>query len=208
MKALMSDCGCEIEVHDEGERKTLLLVLAINCFMFVFEFLTGLLAQSTGLISDSLDMLADASVYAISLYAVGKSFSLKIIAAKLSGYAQIFLALLVLADVLRRFVYGSEPGSGLMIAVGCIALAANTTCLTLIARHRGGDVHMRASYIFSKNDVIANIGVIVSGILVWVLDNRYPDLAIGTAIAVLVLWGGIRILRESKEEGSFKTCNL
>ena len=196
----MSGCGCEMEARNGQERKTLLLVLGINALMFVFEMVLGILAESTGLIADSLDMFADASVYAISLYAVGKSGDLKIKSAKLSGFTQIFLALLVLADVLRRFILGSDPVSALMMAVGVIALLANATCLWLIAKHRDGGVHMRASLIFSKNDVIANIGVILSGVLVWTLGSRYPDLVIGFVIAVIVLRGGLQILKETAEE--------
>lgn len=202
----MSGCGCEIEARNEEERKTLLVVLGINAFMFVFELAIGLLAQSTGLIADSLDMLADASVYTISLYAVGKSDTLKNKSAKLSGFAQILLALLVLADVLRRFFLGSDPVSAIMMGVGLIALVANAICLSLIAKHRDGGVHMRASFIFSKNDVIANIGVIVAGALVWGLDSRYPDLVIGSVIAIIVLRGGFQILREAAKHENTVSC--
>jgi Co/Zn/Cd efflux system component len=195
----VSDCGCEMEARNEHERKTLLIVLGINACMFVFEMTLGLLAQSTGLIADSLDMFADAAVYAISLYAIGKSSDLKTKAAKLSGVTQIFLALVVVADVFRRFILGSEPVSALMMGVGVIALLANATCLSLIAKHRNDGIHMRASLIFSKNDVIANIGVIFSGILVWVLGSRYPDLVIGSVIAVVVLRGDLQILKEAAE---------
>ncbi|MCK5189507.1 MAG: cation transporter [Methylococcales bacterium] len=193
----MSDCGCEMEAKNDQERRTLRLVLGINAFMFVFELVLGIIAQSTGLIADSLDMLADASVYTLSLYAVGKNSALKTKSAKLSGYAQISLAILVLADVIRRFVLGSEPDSELMISVGVIALVANSICLYLISKHKDGEIHMRASFIFSKNDVIANIGIILSGVLVWVLGNRYPDLIIGFIIAVVILRGGFQILNES-----------
>lgn len=204
----MSGCGCEMEARNAQERQTLQWVLGINAFMFVFEMALGLLAQSTGLIADSLDMLADASVYAISLYAVGKSNTLKNSAARLSGFSQIALAIVVLADVIRRFIYGSEPVSTLMMTTGCIALLANIVCLKLIARHRNDGVHMRASLIFSKNDVIANIGIIISGILVWAFNSRYPDLLIGTAIAILVLRGGFSILQEAaKDKANDSSCN-
>lgn len=205
----MSGCGCEMEARNAQERKTLLIVLGINAFMFVFELVLGLLAESTGLIADSLDMLADALVYSISLYAVGKSANLKTNAARVSGVAQIILALLVLADVLRRFLYGNEPVSTLMMGVGFTALIANSICLSLIAKHRNDGVHMRASLIFSKNDVIANIGVILSGALVWALGSRYPDLVIGLVIAAVVLRGGIHILKESAEHktASCKSTN-
>ena len=195
----MSGCGCEMEAQNHQERKTLLTVLGINAFMFVFELVLGLLAESTGLIADSLDMFADASVYSIGLYAVGKGAIRKGRAARLSGIVQIALAVLVLFDVLRRFILGSEPVSSLMMGIGVMALVANSICLSLISKHRDGGIHMRASVIFSTNDVIANIGVIVSGALVWVLGNRYPDIVIGLAIAAVVLRGGIRILKEAME---------
>ncbi len=198
----MSDCGCEMTARNERERKTLRIVLGINAFMFVFELTLGLLAQSTGLVADSLDMFADASVYTISLLAVGRSLASQQRAARVSGVAQIGLALLVVVDVVRRFLVGSDPVSALMMGVGVLALIANATCLYLIARHRDGGVHMRASYIFSANDVVANVGIILSGALVWLLDSRYPDLVIGAVIALVVLRGGIRILGEARTAGS------
>jgi Co/Zn/Cd efflux system component len=195
-----------MEARNNQERKTLLIILGINAFMFIFEMILGLVAQSTGLIADSLDMLADALVYTISFYAVGKSNPLKIKAAKISGYTQILLAFMVLADVLRRFIFGSEPVSILMMGVGAIALIANAICLTLIAKHRDGGVHMRASLIFSKNDVIANLGIIVAGALVWVSGSRYPDLVIGTIITIVVFRGGLQILKETSEHKEKISC--
>ncbi|HKB59870.1 MAG TPA: cation transporter [Gallionellaceae bacterium] len=178
-----------------AERTTLIAVLAINAFMFAVELAAGLLADSAGLIADSLDMFADATVYALSLYAVGRSARLKSGAAGFAGAMQIALALLVLADVRDRFLHGSAPMSGMMMGMGLLALAANGACLTLLSRHSRGGVHMRASLIFSEADVIANLGVILSGVLVWATHSRYPDLLIGLAIALVVLGGGIRILR-------------
>lgn len=194
----MSECGCEFEAQNAVERKTLRAVLAINAVMFVVEFTAGLLASSTGLTADSLDMLADASVYAISLYAVGRSARIRGRAALGSGVLQIVLGAGVLADVVRRFVVGSDPVSAIILTVGGVALAANVTCLLLLAKHRHGDVNLRASWIFSTNDVIANTGVIVSGALVWGTASRYPDLVIGLVISALVVRGGVRIIREAR----------
>ena len=196
----MSGCGCEMTARNAAERKTLWIVLWINAVMFAFELSLGLWAQSTGLVADSLDMLADASVYGIGLYAVGKSAGLKIKAARISGMVQIALGLWVLLEVLRKAWFGSEPMSSLMMAVGLVALAANWLCLSLMAKHQDDGVHMRASYIFSKNDVIANLGVVLAGALVWLTGSRYPDLLIGFIIAWVVLRGGLRILREAAQE--------
>ncbi len=195
----MSDSERELEEAAELERQTLWILLAINGLMFVAESLGGWLGESTGLLADSVDMFADASIYGIALYAAGRLGRLQANAARLSGVIQIALGVGVLFEVARRFSQGSEPASSLMILVGSIALAANLICVALIRKHREGGVHMRASWIFSINDVIANLGVIISGILVMVLDSRIPDLAIGAFVSLIVVRGGIQILREARE---------
>ncbi|HYG69504.1 MAG TPA: cation transporter [Anaeromyxobacteraceae bacterium] len=180
---------------DATEARTLRALLGINAAMFLVELVAGWLAQSTGLIADSLDMLADALVYGLSLYAVGKAAATKLRAAHVSGVFQAFLAVGVLADVIRRLVSGSAPEAPAMIGVSLLALAANVSCLLLIARHRHGGAHMKASWIFSTNDVLANLGVIVAGALVAWTGSRIPDLVVGTVVGLLVLAGAVRILR-------------
>jgi len=204
----MSDCDCEIEIRDREQSRVLWLLLAINATMFVAELTIGWVAQSTGLIADSLDMLADATVYGIGLYAVGRSLQHKAHAALISGWAQGALGLLILVDIVRRAIYGSEPVSLLMMSVGTLALAANVWCLVLIQKHREGEVHMRASWIFSKNDVIANLGVILGGLLVWFTGSRWPDLVIGTLIALIILRGARHIIADARRElaGAVEPC--
>ncbi len=196
----MSGCGCEIEIKNKEQRRVLILLLAINGVMFMAEMVAGIIADSTALIADSLDMLADATVYAIGLYAVGRSLLVKAKAAHVSGIFQVVLGLGVLFDIVRRTVVGSEPESTMMIVVGIVALVANTVCLMLIYKHRQGEVHMRASWIFSKNDVIANLGVISAGFLVAYTGSSYPDLFIGLIIAAIVIRGGIHIIKDAKRE--------
>jgi Co/Zn/Cd efflux system component len=82
-----------------------------------------------------------------------------------------------------------------MVGVSLLALAANVASLLLVSRHRDGGVHMRGSVIFWTSDVLANLGVIAAGALVALTGSRYPDLAVGAAVALLVLSGGVRILR-------------
>ena len=194
----MAGCGCEVEIKDTSERRVLIAMLLINGIMFVVELGVGWWAQSTALIADALDMLADAMVYGVGLYAVGKSLLIKAHAARISGSLQVLLGLLVLVDIVRRIIVGSEPVSTLMMGMGLIALIANVTCLILIAKHREGEVHMRASWIFSKNDVIANLGVILAGGLVAWTGSRLPDLLIGLLVALIVIRGGMLILQDAK----------
>ena len=182
----------ENEIH---ENQILKWLLVINGFMFIVEIIVGWIAQSTGLIADSLDMFADAAVYGLALYAVGHSIKKKLKAAHISGWLQMILALGALGEVARRFIFGSEPLSILMMGFGLVALIANITCLILIFNNKESGAHMKASWIFSANDVIANLGVILAGFLVAWTGSRYPDLVIGLIIAVIVLNGARRILQ-------------
>ena len=192
-------CDCEIDVESSAQKRVLIILLAINGTMFVLEFAIGILAESTALIADALDMLADAAVYGISLYAVGRASRHKVNAAFVSGIFQIVLGLGVIAEIVRRSITGSDPEPLIMVGVGLVALAANSVCLMLIARHREGEIHMRASWIFSRNDVLANLGVIAAGVLVAIFNHSMPDLIIGAGISLIVVAGGIRILREVSE---------
>lgn len=189
-----------MEAQNRQQQKVLIVLLLINPLMFVVEMVLGIIAESTGLIADSMDMLADAMVYGVGLYAVGHTSLAKIRAATLSAYLQIGLGCMVMIDVSRRLILGSEPESLFMLMVGTVALLANITCLKLISKHRDGEVHMRASWVFSKNDVLTNLGVIVAGLLVYLSGSRLPDLFIGLLVSIVVVKGGIFILKDAQNE--------
>ncbi len=196
---VMDDSGLRpARNEDASERRVLVWLLAINAVMFFGELVVGWIAQSTGLVADSLDMFADAAVYGVALYAVGRAVDTKVRAARLAGVLQLALAIGLLVEVARRFAQGSDPQSALMIGTSLVALAANVACLVLVAKQRDRGAHMKASYIFSANDVIANAGVIVAGALVWWTGSRVPDLVIGAVIGAViggvVLVGARRIL--------------
>lgn len=182
-----------------GEARVLKQMLIINFTMFVAEIIIGWLAQSTGVIADGMDMFADSAVYAVSLYAVGQAFATQRRAARLSGYLQAALASVALFEVFRRFIFGSEPWAPYMMGISLVALIANVTCLFLISKHRTGGVHMKASWIFSTNDAIANLGVILAGAFVFYFKSPIPDLLIGLFISIVVFRGALAILRMSKE---------
>jgi len=181
-------------ISPSQESGTLRLLLGINALLFVVEMSAGLIAQSTGLIAESLDNFADAAVYALALYAVGHSVKRQVRVAHIAGVVQLVLALGVLIEVGRRFVFGSEPESLVMMIIAFIALIANTGCLLLISKHREGGAHMKASWIFSANDVVINVGLIVAGAMVAWTGSNYPDLIIGTIVGLIVLNGARRIL--------------
>ena len=182
------------------QRKLLWTVLAINFVFFIIEMTTGFISKSMGLVADSLDMLADSFVYGISLFAVGGTMIRKKRIAKIAGYFQITLAIIGFIEVLRRF-FGAEqlPDFFTMIIVSIFALIANGICLYLLQKSKSKEeAHMKASMIFTSNDVIINLGVIIAGLLVNWLNSSKPDLIIGTIVFVLVIQGAFRILNLSK----------
>jgi len=178
-----------------GQRSVLIRLLAINAAMFAVEMLAGWWAASAGLLADGLDMLADASVYGVALLAVGRGARARARAARWAGITQLLLACTVFAGLLERLGSGVETHGPVMMSVALLALAANATCLWLISARRGQGAHMRASYIFSASDVLANLGVVAAGALVAWTGQAWPDWLIGAAIGTMVLLGAIRILR-------------
>lgn len=182
-----------------SERRLLYQVLAINFFFFLVELTTGFISHSMGLVADSLDMLADAIVYGLSLYAIGHTVEKKTSVAKISGYFQFSLAVIGFVEVLRRFLgFGEVPTFEMMIGISFFALIGNATSLYLLQKSKSKEAHMQASMIFTSNDVIVNIGVIVAGGLVYLTTSNLPDLIVGTAVFVLVARGAYRILQLAK----------
>lgn len=186
--------------EDNNQKRLLWIVLIINFTFFVIEMTTGLISKSMGLMADSLDMLADAFVYGISLYAVGGTVLRKKKIAKIAGYFQIGLAAFGIVEVLRRF-FGVEqlPDFQTMIMVSIFALIANSICLYLLQQSKSKEeAHMKASSIFTSNDIVINLGVIAAALLVKWLNSAFPDLIIGIIVFVIVIRGAFRILKLSR----------
>ena len=177
------------------QRRTLTTLLLLNAIMFVVEGVVGWLDNSAGLLADGLDMLSDALVYGIALFAVGKAASYQLTAARFAGIVELGLAALTFGRVGYQIVHHAQPEAHSMVLVSLLALAVNVYCLYRIGQNKHDGVHMKASYIFSANDVIANTGVIVAGVLVAWLGSPVPDWIIGCLIGIVVTVGAVRILR-------------
>lgn len=181
------------------QSKLLWSVLIINFVFFIIEMTTGLFSKSMGLVADSLDMLADSFVYGLSLWAVGSTLVRKKKVARWSGYFQLTLASLGIIEVVRRFIGSKEmPDYRIMIGVSIFALIANAVCLYLLQKSKSKEAHMKASMIFTSNDVIINTGVIIAGVLVLLTQSKYPDLVIGSIVFLIVVRGAFRILKLGK----------
>ncbi|WP_454909491.1 cation transporter [Variovorax gossypii] len=188
-----------LDASNAADRKILRSVLLINLAQSAAGIGIGLWAASTALMGAGLDNLADASVYAVSLYAVGRAAMVKVRAARLSGLLLIGLAALLLVEVLRRFAGGEEPVGLAMMAMAAANAALNLVCLRLLRRHRGEDVNFKASAIFTSNDSIVNGAVVLSGVLVMGFGSNIPDLVLGVIVAGIAANGGREILREASQ---------
>lgn len=190
----MSDCGCHHEAQNAQERRVLWVALALNAAMAVVGGITGWIAHSAGLLADALDMLSDATAYAIGLVAIGRTARFKANAAGASGSVLLILGIGVLVEVGRRVIQGAEPLSGWMIATAFLSLIVNLIVMRMLAPLKSGEVHLRATWIFTRADVVANIGVILAGLLVWWFASPYPDFVIGVLIGLYVIKEAIEIL--------------
>ena len=192
------ECGSWLEHANRQERRILIIVLLINAGMFVAEFSAGLLSGSTALLADSLDMLADAVVYALGLFALGRASHWRARAALTSGVLQLLLGLGVAVEAIWKMVAGSLPDAATMGLFGAIALVANTLCFLLLLRFRDGDINLRATWICSRNDMIGNLGVLLAAALVIWTGSPLPDIVIGLLIAAVVVHSAWRIVNEAK----------
>ena len=199
--ATADDC-CSTKEHEisalrDGMKRVLIIVLAINAAMFIAEFAAGMIANSTSLMADSVDMLGDALVYGLSIYALDKSDRWRAGAALMKGGIIAAFGIWVFTEVILKLVHGVVPIAGIMLAFGGLALVANLTCLALLYRYRSQDVNMSSTFECSRNDVIANVGVLVAAGGVYLFNSPWPDILIGAIIAIVFFRSAIRVLRQA-----------
>lgn len=192
---VVKDC-CEITTGlTRRQRRVLGVVLWINLTMFVVEFGAGLAARSTALLADSVDMLGDAIVYGFSLYVIGKGAVWQARGALLKGSIMAAFAAGIVVEIALKLVRGVTPASDIMSAVGAVALAANASVLAFLWRHRSDDLNMRSAWLCSRNDVVANAGVVLAGAGVATTGTPWPDIVIGGGIAALFALSAVSVLR-------------
>lgn len=200
---MADDCcsskGSELEIlaAQADQRRVLVIVLLINAAMFLLEFGAGIIAGSTALMADATDMLGDALVYAVSIYALSRSDRWKAGAAMFKGLFILALGIGIVVNVSVKIQSGVPPSSMLMLAFGGLALVANLACLRLLWRFRRHDLNMASTFECSRNDVISNCGVLLAAILVAWLASPWPDIVIGSAMALLFLRSSLRVIIEA-----------
>lgn len=191
-------CDCSsVSTNTEAERKTLRVALGLNATMFIVGIVAGISAQSTGILSDALDMLTDAVAYGLALMAVTRGVAFKANAARWSGWILVLLGAGIVVEVARRWYSGSEPVGTVMLVYSVVSFVVNLYVLVQLTRYRRGEVHLRASYICTRADVLANVAVFISGAIVLNTGYAVVDLIVGFAIGLYVFKESIEILREA-----------
>ena len=200
----MSDCcenkSCAVEAMKVNQSKTLKMVLAINIFLFVVVFTSGLIAQSTGLMSESLDDLGDAITYALSLFVIYKSNQTKARVALFKGLLILIGALFVLSQVIQHIIDHTTPIFEIMSAVGVIALLGNLTCLYLLTKHKDQDINMSSVWECSRNDIANNIAVIIASFIVWITHTGWADILVGLALSIFLLRSSYKVITSALKE--------
>jgi cation diffusion facilitator family transporter len=197
------DVCCETKAEEiktlRGKHKNVLtVVLVINAVLFVVEAAAGLVAHSTALLADSLDMLGDALVYGFSLYVLWRSAEWQAAAAVLKGAIMAVFGVGVLIEaVYKKAIAGVVPMAETMGIIGLLVLLCNGLCFLLLFRHRSDDLNMRSTWLCSRNDILANLSVLIAAAGVKVFDSSWPDILIGAAIAALFLRIAFIVLHES-----------
>jgi len=200
MKSCCESKGEELKLMREKQKNVLVIVLIINALMFVIEFIFGILSESTALLADSLDMLGDATVYAFSIYVINKSAKWKAGAALLKGVIISVFGLYVLGEAMSKIMTDVIPMAKTMGVVGGLALFANSSCLILLLKHKDDDINMKSTWICSRNDIVANVGVLLAAFCVSFFNRKWPDVIIGVVIAIIFLKSSFSILRDAYKE--------
>ncbi len=199
----MSGCcdnDCSIDALRDRQRGTLRAVLAINAVMFLVIVMAALYAHSSALLADSLDNLGDALTYALSLYVVSRGAGAKARVALFKGILILVAALAVGAQLIYKLYVPSMPVFEIMGAFSLLALAANTLCLYLLWRHRHDDVNMSSVWECSRNDVAANLAVLLAAGGVWLTAAAWPDTVVAIGLLLLLLRSAMRVISGAMAE--------
>lgn len=198
----MKSCCEEIDAGllKANQRRVLIIVLGINVVMFSVEIVGGIVGQSTSLLADSLDMLGDALSYGLSLFALAQGIRWKGRAALIKGIIMMAFGVGVLIEAIAKIFLVVLPSAQVMGGIGLLALAANLGCLLLLTPHKNDDVNMRSTWMCSRNDIMANVGVLIAAAGVTLLTSKWPDILVGLCVALVFLSSAISVLKASLYE--------
>ena len=181
-------------------KRALWIVVLLNVGYGVVEMVGGFIAGSQALKADALDFVGDGLISWLGLMAVGWGLSARAKAALLQGIFLGLLGLGVLATTAYRVLVLHQPEAELMGIFGAIALAVNVAAAVVLIPHRKGDANVRAVWLFSRNDAIGNLAVVIAAVLVAWTATPWPDLVVAAVIAGLFLQSSWSIIRDARKD--------
>ena len=181
-------------------RRALWIVVLLNVGIGVAEMIGGFLAASQALKADALDFLSDGVITLFGLIAIGWSLAWRARAALTQGLFLATLGIGVLATTGYRVLVLHTPEADIMGVFGVIALAINVAAAWVLVPHRTGDANVRAVWLFSRNDALGNIAVVIAAGLVAWTGTPWPDLAVAAIIAGLFLHSAWEIINHARND--------
>ncbi|MCA1869406.1 cation transporter [Agrobacterium genomosp. 3] len=181
-------------------KRALWIVVLLNVGYGIIEIGGSILSGSQALQADSLDFIGDGLISFLGLIAVGWGLAARAKAALLQGVFLALLGLGVIGSTLYRVFVEHEPQTLLMGGFAIVAFVVNVLAAVVLIPHRKGDANMRAVWLFSRNDAIGNLAVVVAAGLVWLLNSPWPDLLVAFAVAGLFLQSAWSIIRDARHD--------
>jgi Co/Zn/Cd efflux system component len=199
----MSDACCHVPPPPRDSRpyrRVLWIALFANLAMFGVELVASVFSGSTALAADAADFLGDSANYALSLGAIAAGGVWLSRVALLKGAAMSVYGVAVLAYAGWRAWLAVPPEPLTMGVVGAMALAVNFSVAALLYRFREGDANMKSVWLCTRNDVIANILVLIAAAGVFGTGTVWPDVGVAAILAILGLSSGRIVIRQARAE--------
>lgn len=201
MPCMCEDDGPEDLAHaTPAYKRALWTVIVLNVVYGIVEIGGGFLAGSQGLKADALDFLGDGTITFLGLLAIGWGAGWRARAALVQGAFLAILGAGVLAATVYRVFVLRIPEAELMGVFGIGALAVNVVCAVILLKHRNGDANVQAVWLFSRNDALGNVAILIAATFVWLTGTRWPDLIVAALIAGLFLQGAWSIILRANRE--------
>ncbi len=178
-------------------RRALWIVILLNVGYGIIEIIGGFIAGSQALKADALDFLGDGFITFLGVLAIGWSLASRARSALIQGLFLGALGIGVLISTGYRVIVVNQPEAELMGVLGAAALVVNILAAAALLPHRTGDANVRAVWLFSRNDAIGNVAVVVAAGLVAWTGNAWPDLIVAAIIAGLFLQSSWSIISDA-----------
>mgnify|MGYP001276938564 CR=1 FL=1 len=181
-------------------KRALLIVVVLNVGYGLAEMAGGFIADSQALKADALDFFGDGLITFLGLMAIGWSLIWRARSALIQGLFLGALGFWVFAATVYRAFVLNQPEAELMGAFGLIAFGVNVGAALVLIPHRTGDANVRAVWLFSRNDAIGNVAVVIAAALVAWTGTRWADLAAAVVIAALFLQSSWSIVKDARND--------